>query len=505
MKRPKVITTVLVAWGLLVIGLAPAQAAPILPASPSLSGVTISIFQLTNTGYVDITDSYLPSWTPTLSAANRTVYVVVNGSTSAPSLVSPAAASFPLASGATNPYIAALTTSAYPGNCTNAGTDTGPDFTLGAQMMITISGVSTPAYPLVSQDCGGMAVIQVVTGTFTDKFVIPRDAKLNGIPDFLESFGVGLTPAGDTDGDGISDFDELRGFIVGGQQIRTNPTVKDTFVFLVKPQCGSSSLLGTYPTVGTLTDYLLTLIPSPATVPVGISTAQIHFLGGSLGTTATLQTPEWVDNFVSFSVVSGTETWKYCSTPNASPCATTITVPDASGSVAAIPATDRVINTNRVYGSAQRGLRVTECVDASTTSPFGSGRWGSPNGQDEALIYTQRMVNYVKSLGKSSDTIYYSTFTSGSWQALTSQGSGTTARNFIISKTIQYIFAMEVAHTLKLTPSILTTTFPHDPTGTGSVLDATLRASTSGSPAGVKFYIPSAYTAAEAGSLVLSP
>ena len=66
MKRQKVVSAVLAACGLLVIDLAVAQAAPISPAIPSSSGVTISIFQLSRGSFVDITDSYLPTWTPTL-------------------------------------------------------------------------------------------------------------------------------------------------------------------------------------------------------------------------------------------------------------------------------------------------------------------------------------------------------------------------------------------------------------------------------------------------------
>ena len=246
-------------------------------------------------------------------------------------------------------------------------------------------------------------------------------------------------------------------------------------------------------------DYVLTVIPPPATVPPGISSTQVHFLGNSLGTTPTLQTSEWVDHFVQFSIVNGKESWQYCPNPNVSPCsANVIVVPDSSGSASAIPAGDRAINKNRVYGSQQKGLRATECLDASATTPFGTGRWGSPNGRDEAVIYTQRMVNYVNSIGSSTDSIYYSTFKNGKWQdpktdLTTSLGAGAAARNLIISKTIQYVIAMEIAHTLHLTSSITLPTFPHTTTGSGSILDAAMRAVTSGTPTGVKFYIPSAF------------
>jgi len=504
MKRQMIAATLLLIVGAVVtLGVTSAQAAPIAPVLPSASGATLSLYQRqANGSFLDVSDTYLPTWTPTSTADSRTVYVVVNGA-GTPTLVDTA----PAFSAGTNVYLTNQTTSHYPGNCTNVGTDTGPDFVLGAATTITVAGVAKTAYPLIGQDCGGMAVLQVGT----DKFIVPRDTNLNGIPDFLEAFGVALTPDGDNDGDGISNFDELRGFVVAGQHIRTNPTVKDVFVHLVKPQCGSTSLLFggpvTYPVaaVGALTDYVTPLISIPSAVPVGVAKTQIHYLGNSLTATATVQTSEWVDNFVSFAIVGGKETWTYCSTSNTSPCGGQILVPDASGSVAAIPSVDRVVNNNRVFGAAQKGVRATECLDASTTAPWGTGRWGSPNNQDEAIVYTQRIVNYVNSIGKASDTINYATYTNGAWQTPTSVGTGSTGRNIIISKTIQYIFAMEIAHTLHLTPSLFTSTFPHDPTGTGSLLDAQMRVSTSGSPSGPKFYIPSSFTATEAGGMQLSP
>src|SRR5207245_969124 len=110
-------------------------------------------------------------------------------------------------------------------------------------------------YELKPNDCGGMAVIQV--GSL--KFIAPKDgtttAPANGIPDIWESLYGSLDPAGDIDtgpaatslvGDGISTFDEYRGFIVSGQQVRTDPKQKDVFLHLMNPtpNCPSGSLLG---------------------------------------------------------------------------------------------------------------------------------------------------------------------------------------------------------------------------------------------------------------------
>lgn len=496
--------------------------------------VTLSIYESTATGFVDITDDYLPTWTPP-GTTLQTVYIVVNGPTDTLSLVAPATASFPLTVGMANPFVTGRTTSAYPGNCTNFGTDTGADFTFSTadadKVTFTVGGVTKTGYPLTSNDCGGMAVIQVGS----DKFVIPKDSDAsgnpNGLADKLEVFGVSLALDGDNDSDGIKNIDELRGSIVSGIHERTNPTVKDAFVFLVKPKCGSPSLLGggsvTYPIpgAGALTANLVTLIPPPSAPPTGISTAQVHFLGASTGSSSTVTTTEWVDHFFDFLISGGKETWKYCnaaSTATNTPACSTadITVPTGTA-----PPDDRVSNKNRVYEGKAKGLRITECLDTSKSSPLGSGRWGSAtSGKDEGIIYTQRIVNYINGIGRAGQTIYYSTFLSGAWTALatqyedlsatggdkdgiceTGENCKTVDREFCISKETEYILAMEIGHTVKLIADETAVTFPHLAAGQGDNMDEAARFITSGSPAGVKCYIPTLFGSGSQGTFVLSP
>lgn len=497
--------------------------------------VTLSVFQKNADGtFTDITDTYpigATTWTPTATAEQRTVYVVVNGSEGAPSLVT----TDPIATGP-NPYLTDRTTSRFAGNCTNFGTDTGLDFDLnttsGTVSIPVGGGVTKTGYPLVSNDCGGMAVIKVGT-TSSDKYIVPKDANgagstPNGIPDALETFGVALAPETDTDGDGFSTFDEtVRGFIVSEvvsgatvrKHLRLNPTVKNLFVYLVKGQCGTSRLTGSgaFPIAGAdaLDANLNTLIPPPSSPPLGIAGTQIHFLGASLSSSVSdIRTDEWVDHFVSFTLGSDgtTETWTYCSsalspTGSCTSPATTVVITPASDTPAA-PTTDRVVTKNRVYGSAdQKGLRVTECATTSGTTPHGTGRYGSAaQGKDEAVVYTDRIRRYVNGLGQSKSDIYYSTFRitdsasgTGAWTTLQKKGGGTTtstqaARNFITSKAIEYILAMEIGHTLKLvSDTLLTVTFPHYAAGYGDNMDEALRAETSGTPAGVKYYIPTIF------------
>jgi hypothetical protein len=500
-KRRIIVSGVLAVWGWLGIGLGMADAGVISRVGGGGS-VTLSIFQDTGSGFVNVTDTYLPTWKP--AGPLQTVYVVVNGSATLPTLVAPTATA--PTPGNPNPFLSEVTTSAYPGNCTNftstdAALATGADFVFN-----TLAEAATPGggtgYSLISRDCGGMAVVQVGT----DKFIIPKDNP-NGIPDALEVFGVPLTPEGDPDNDGLSTFDELRGFIVGGQHIRTNPTVKNLSVFLVRPQCGATSLLANgapvkYPISGsgTLIDNLNNLIPVPASIPAGIANTQIHFLGSSLDPSilVTTQTDEWVDHFFSFSIISGIETWKYCNEANTPGCFPAITVPTGTP-----PANDRVINKNRVYGSIVKGVRLTECLDTSSTTPLGTGRVGSAtSGRDEAIVYTKRIVNFINSIGKSNALLHYSTANAaGVWQPLTPAIS----RDFISSKCMQFIVAMEVAHTVALNQELTTSIHPHYTAGTGNNLDQSIRAVLSGSPSGIKFYIPSLFKDTDQGLLQIFP
>src|SRR5213596_3235551 len=138
------------AWAWLDLGLAHAGAVP--PTNPvtftldASSPVTVSLYQLDSalpstvslqspsrcitTGtsfYKDVTDCWLPEWSP--AGGGKSLYVVVNGATGTPALVPPAAGPFTFP-GTTNPFLLALTTSAYPGQCTNFGSGTEADFTL---------------------------------------------------------------------------------------------------------------------------------------------------------------------------------------------------------------------------------------------------------------------------------------------------------------------------------------------------------------------------------------
>ncbi|MGH7320242.1 MAG: hypothetical protein ACRELA_11545, partial [Candidatus Rokuibacteriota bacterium] len=252
----------LVAW--LVVGGGVAQAADILPVGKpgdsaafpypvKTSTVTLEI-RNSVTGAV-ITDQFLPE-------PNQTVRLVVkvNGVVQPPppmTLVAPAAS--PVFDGVINPFInaAALTTSAYPGRCTN----------VDQIANLPVLAVSAPDAELSGDlltftDCGGFAVVQVDVpaqgGLFT--FIVPPDGdasyatsdlrNANGIPFTWETqfCNTVACPTGSEDGDlrpatsaligdNAGALDEYRGYILAGVHIRTDPRQVDLFLFLVNPQC----------------------------------------------------------------------------------------------------------------------------------------------------------------------------------------------------------------------------------------------------------------------------
>jgi len=50
--------------------------------------------------------------------------------------------------------------------------------------------------------------------------------------------------------------------------------------------------------------------------------------------------------------------------------------------------------------STEKAVRVTESLDASTTTPLGISSCGTPNGLDLATVYTQRIENHVTSINQ---------------------------------------------------------------------------------------------------------
>jgi hypothetical protein len=502
------------AWGFAVwitLGVGVAHAGVIRPIDPATklpvagSPVTVSIF---STDGVDITDSWLPTWNPTTLGVQ--VFVVVNKPAPAVlgsvTLVAPPAPASIVFNGLTNPFLNAttLTTSAYPGQCTNFGspTDLGADFTIGT-VFEAVAGTGLTGVRLTAQDCGGMAVIQVVVDGVARTFILPKDENVNGVADIYEATSCPgnscptgredneATPGNPTVGDGLFALDEARGFIVSGKHVRTDQSRKDLFVRLVNPQCvpgnpltSTASLLGggtiTYASGDALFGTLETLI----------GTTQIHRLGYAIPNATHLTTDEWVDRFHHYSVADGLRF--------------------GDGTVTVAPVDDRQINGNAVYftvvgGSKvpQRGVRVIECLDTSSPSLLGFAPLGSPNGNANAIIFTQRIVNYFTSKLRATcatpttPCLFFSTFR-GAWTL-----PAPISPFDLFTRAFAFYFAHETAHSSgPLTPAVQggkkTSYGNHHAPGTGSNMDQTL--TTKVTAKGKTFYIPTQYNTSDLGN-----
>jgi hypothetical protein len=602
-RRRWVIRGVVGGLGWVLLGATSALAAAIPPTVPATlmlsadTSVAVSLYQLdsalptavtpqspsrcTSTGtpyYRDVTDCWLPEWNPT--DGGKSVFVVVNGSADAPTLVPPLAPApaFPLGAGTPNPYLTALTTSAYPGRCTNLGTDTGPDFQLAgsATVLPTSTTTSVTGYELIPGDCGGIAVV----GVGARKFLFPKDGTAsvaaNGLPEVWETLHGGpLDPGADIDTgpaatstccDGIATIDEYRGFIVSGKQVRTDPKQKDLFVHLVNPADSSGGVFVTSPRCGAscygggTTTYPAPAAPSATlTVPAAAATPgaraaftasagafstahvrgelignaggrarivavtgptsataeitqaftpgslapgawrasesvfalvyalvapeRLHLLGHTPGAT-NLRTDEWVDNFVSL-------------VP-----AQTLSITDT--------ATDRTVNANRLYGPPQKGVRIMEGLNTSSSSVLGwSFGKSSPNEAGNVVVFAQRVINYLEGLMVGATTLRYSTasLVNGAWTwstpipapdgdpAVAQDGVATNpgVRNFILSRAFQFYTGHEIHHSLDLTPEVQgtnrTTYGYHFAPGTGDCLDQAITVTSKSGT--VTFNIPS--------------
>ena len=591
-------------WAWLGVGVA--QAGVIPPTDPTTfklitnPTVTVSLYQLdsllpstvtlsspsrcTTTGtsfYKDVTDCWLPEWEP--RNGGKSVFVVVNGTTVTPTLVLPSSsATFPLASGAPNPFVTALTTSAYPGQCTNIGPGTEADFegaapgsTVLNPLTLQTSTGPVVGYELKPKDCGGMAVIQV--GGL--KFILPKDGTTtvaaNGLPEIWENlYGGNLSPSGDTDsgpgattptGDGLSTADEYRGFIASRKQIRTDPLLKDVFVRLVNPQClptptstTSQLLVGGYPKPtnpsasatltlpGTTLDLIGTFTASAAVFTSAHTLGEIVGAGGRARvlavTSSTTVTALITANFGSTSLSSGS--WQLSEslfgtvfgllsservrlleyTPDAAagnPLTTSEWVDrfvsfTESASLQLQPtdsASDRVVNANRIYGPAQKGVRVIECIDdIGSTSLFGwaLGGTGSPNIIGNVVVYTKRIVDRINLLidngvGRSVQYSPMLTYDSRAkdWLPKTLVGAPTSnVKDFVISKALLFYVGMEVGHSLDLNETASAN--PHFPAGSGDALDAGITVKVDSKTSGFNtFYIPSVYGTADQSHVLI--
>ena len=510
---------------LVIAGVGVAEADVIYPVDPvsglpnrSATAVTISILDANGR---DITDQWLPTWEP---GRTSTVYIGFNAQglpATATAIALKADVLLPATlDGLTNPFVKApnpatntllvLSTSRYPGQCTNYGTRSNPeplDFDPALTPTTVPIGAANgrPVFTLTSLDCGGMAVITATVNGLPWTYIVPQDSNLNGIPDIWENqFCPNNTcPVGNEDndagpiatsptGDGIAAFDEYRGFIIGGQHFSTDPRRRDLFVTLGTAQCGdpAQAYLGggatTFPTDGTgAFDNLASLVPG----------SQIH-LRNYRSPQGSALAAEWIDRLASYTEqldpTTGRSGFKYL---------------DAAGTVTYVPPVDdRRINANAIFAPVglviHRGLRLTECLDPGT-APQGSTGLGSPDGEDNSIVYTERIVSFFDGMiAASTKPLKLFVFQNGAWVEKTKPDGTPVDRNYLISQAIKFYVAHELAHGTRLTPTVegtnKTTYGYHHAPGTGSVMDQQIvQKIDSKSNA---FYIPAVYNNADQGN-----
>lgn len=137
-------------------------------------------------------------------------------------------------------------TSAFLGKAMNAGSETTPDFELGATQ-VSFAGDNTARVTLICDDYGGFTTPSATDGVVTPGFRLPEDGANNNwlpsvgwyVPTGPAASDQGAagddgdsSPTGNSDpGDGLSAFEEFRGFMTLGTHIRTSPANKDVFVY----------------------------------------------------------------------------------------------------------------------------------------------------------------------------------------------------------------------------------------------------------------------------------
>ena len=508
MKRYRLMivgVAVLFAWLVSPTGAVYPQGSVIYPvvSPPGVPVVTLSILQVLTPGgaLTDVTGTWLPE-------PGKAITVRVNSAASSSMVLESAIIGTP------------FRTTDYPGRSTNVGTETDLDFSLPAP------GQDPNQYIVTPLDSGGIACLRVTANNNDYIFVIPQDSDMDGIPDIYETMYCGggatcLNPQDDLDRgpdglsperDGIANFDEYRGFLVNGNIERGHPFAKDVFVHFVEtPQCttptpperddrpGAPAPTIQLKTFYTSADGSTNFIPLFSAMDKLMPGMVVHHIKGI----------EWVDYFYRYTVAGQVEL-----------------VADADLKL------DRQINKNALFplpdlqnNGIVKGIRILECLDLSTTSPYGVTMSKQPpdiSGEEAgtAIIFPQRIWYSFKrkfAAGAGRQVKLYD-FVSGAWVQMAfyndrpPQSSSAPNLDFLSSPSFMgvlrdaafpfYAAHESTGHNLDLTPTVEGTTKNpagyHHVEGTGTVIDKEIVQVIDRKvhPDGFnKFYIPSLFSA----------
>jgi hypothetical protein len=341
-----------------------------------------------------------------------------------------------------------LTTSRYPGICTNYDDPNNP---VGENLDFAPPAIVPPdRFQLIPKDFGGRAVVRINYNSDLI-FAIPQDTNLDGIPDIYEiKYGYavgGLARDGDIDTgpdasspmrDGITNIDEYRGFRVGGVYKRGDPKRKDFFVYLEETLQCTTGTIGNF-TGQTGLVRLATFYPNGfepllyTNVDTLLPDTRVHRLNNE----------EWVSKFSSWDKTN----YVTLSATN--------------------PEQDRWINKNSIASNPKKvkGVRIIECLDLSTLSPLGQSDKKPPDlpvtspsdlatykDNGNAILYTHRIVKYFLNLitGVNKPSVYW-TFENNAWVSKETIGTppdyaNPSVSDLMVVRLMQLVFPWYVAH-----------------------------------------------------------
>ena len=132
---------------------------------------------------------------------------------------------------------------------------------------------------------------------------------------------------------------------------------------------------------------------------------------------------------------------------------------------------------NRQITATQKALRISESLDISTKDILGTSNYGTPNGLDNAIVYTDRIKNFVNS-------VYASV--------------GLQPPAGFIDTYIKHTLAHEAGHMMSLTKTYNANYGGyHSKTGSGYILDQSVSYKTYTSPPSVTWVLGTKYSTAD--------
>lgn len=162
-----------------------------------------------------------------------------------------------------------------------------------------------------------------------------------------------------------------------------------------------------------------------------------------------------------------------------------------------ISQTQVVAGTDRNVTSTQKAVRVTESLDVTSPNVLGFSNTGTPDGLDLATVYTQRIINFIKSVCGSS---YGTSNCADSTGVYDNNSTGNLA---LTQKYITHTINHEVGHMLGPLAPVYNANYGgyHYKSGTNVIMDQSVYYTSKGGK--VTFYSGTSYTSADQAKVKL--